>query len=343
MGRWKALFSACVLLCAILANRGSAVAQSAGDFYRGKTIRILVGSEVGGGFSNYALLLSTSLGRFIPGQPSVSVEYMPGTGGVNSINYLANVAPKDGTVIAVAMPNFFLTPYVQPKATRFDPKGFRFIGRMSDFGRVVATWHTSNVKTIDDMKQTHVTLGASSLQSTSSMAPVLMNEFVGTKMDIITGYMGSGPTMVALERGEVGATTIAWSTLSSEHPDWLRDNKVSVIAGLDFSTVPIKGVPRVRDLIQDEKQRAIWDFVALPSEFGTAFLVAPGVPAERLDILRAAFDKAMASEELVAQAQKRQLDIAPKTGAELDVLFQKYGAPTPDIVEAVSRVMGLSK
>ena len=320
-----------------------AIGQSANDFYRGKTIRLLVGSEAGGGFSAYSLLLASRLGHFIPGRPNVSVEYMPGAGGVNSINYLANAAPKDGTVIAVAMPNFFVTPYVQPGVTRFDPKSLHFIGRMSDFGRVLATWNASGAHSVDDLKKSIVTVGASALQSTTSVAPVLMNEILGTKMNVITGYIGTGPTLIALERGEVGALTVAWSTLKSERAEWLREGKVSIIAGLDFNNVPFTGVPRVRDLIADPGKLAIWDFVALPAEFGTAFVAPPGMPDERLRLLRSAFDQALASPELIADAQKRQLDLDPKSGVELDALFQKYGVPTPEIVAAVSRVMGLGK
>jgi tripartite-type tricarboxylate transporter receptor subunit TctC len=341
-GTTKLFELVCVLGIAVAAT-GAARAQVADEFYRGKTIRLLVGSEAGGGFSAYSLLLASAFGRFIPGQPNITVEYMPGAGGVNSINYIANAAPKDGTVIAVAMPNFFVTPYVQPGATRFDPKAFHFIGRMSDFGRVLATWDASGARSVDDLKKKAVTVGASSLQSTTSVAPVLMNEILGTKMNVIAGYMGSGPTLIALERGEVGALTVAWSTLKSERAEWLRDGKVSIIAGLDFNKVPLAGVPRVRDLINDPRQLAIWDFVALPAEFGTAFLTPPGVPEDRLRVLRTAFDQAMGSPELIADAAKRQLELGPKSGAELDTLFQKYGIPTPEIVTTVSRVMGVSK
>lgn len=332
-----------LLLAATLASPGRAIAQTAPDFYRGKSIRLLVGSEAGGGFSVYSLLLANIFARHIPGQPSISVEHMPGAGGVNSINYLANAAPKDGTVIAVAMPNFFVTPYVQPSATRFDPKGFRFIGRMGDFGRALATWTASGARTVDDLRKKTITVGASSLQSTTSVAPILMNEMLGTKMNVIQGYIGSGPTLLALERGEVDSLTVAWSTLKSERPHWLREKKITIVAGLDFNQVPIDDAPRVRDLIGDPEQRAIWDFVALPAEFGTSFLVPPGVPEERLGILRKAFDEAMRSPEMVADAKKRQLDIDPRGGAELDAMFVKYGVPTPAIVATVSRVMGVGQ
>ena len=332
-----------LLLGVAVVSPDLAMAQAAPDFYRGKTIRLLVGSEAGGGFSAYSLLLSAALGRFIPGQPYVSVEHMPGAGGVNSINYIANAAPKDGTVIAVAMPNFFVTPYVQPSATRFDPKAFRFIGSMSDFGRALVTWSASGARTVEDLRKKTITVGASSLQSTTSVAPVLMNEILGTRMNVITGYIGSGPTLVALERGEVDSLTVAWSTLKSERPQWLRDGKISIVAGLDFNKVPIDGVPRVRDLIGDPAQLAIWDFVALPAEFGTAFLAPPGVADERLGVLRTAFDEALRSPEMIADARRRQLELGPKSGVDLDALFRKYGVPTPEIVATVSRVMGVGK
>lgn len=326
-------------LALLMALSSGASVQAQTDFYRGKTLRIVVGSDAGGGFSVYSLLLSAHLGKHIPGNPTVTIEHRPGSGGVNAIDYLANAAPKDGTVIAVAMPNFFVTPFVEPRAAKFNPAEFRFIGRMSDFGRVLASWHTSGTKTIDDLKAKETILGASARRSTTSIQPLLVNEFLGTKMKVITGFMGSGPTAVALERGEVQVTTIAYSTLQSLHPQWLRDKKVNIIAGLDFTDIP--GVPKVRDLIDDPRKKATWDFVALAAEFGTAYVAAPGVPEERLRILRQAFDATMKSDELIADAKKRVLGINPKSGDELDQLFAKMGSPTPEITKHVARIMGI--
>jgi tripartite-type tricarboxylate transporter receptor subunit TctC len=326
-------------LAIITALASGAPVQAQTDFYRGKTLRIVVGSDAGGGFSTYSLLLSAHLGRHIPGNPAVTIEHRPGAGGVNAIDYLANAAPKDGTVIAVAMPNFFVTPFVEPRAAKFNPAEFRFLGRMSDFGRALVAWHTSGAKTIDDLKAKETILAASSRRSTTSIQPILINESLGTKMKVITGFTGSGPTAVALERGEVQVSTIAYSTLQSLHPHWLRDNKINIIAGLDFAEIP--GVRRVRDLIDDPQKKAMWDFVALPAEFGTAFVAAPGVPDERLRILRQAFDATMKSDEMIADAKKRALDINPKPGEPLDQLFAQAGTPTPEIIKHVARIMGV--
>jgi tripartite-type tricarboxylate transporter receptor subunit TctC len=333
--------AALMTICGAL-NFAPTAAHAQTDFYRNKSIKILVGSEPGGGFSSYSLLLSAYLGKHIPGNPAVSIEHRPGSGGINAINYLANAAPRDGTVIAVAMPNFFVTPFVEPKEAKFNPSEFHFLGRISDFGRVLASWHTSGAATVDDLKAKETIVAASARRSTTSIQPVLMNEILGTKMKVIPGFMGSGPTAVALEQGEVQVSTIAWSTLVSLHPDWLRDKKVNVIAGLDFSDTPLPGVPKVRDLIDDPQKKALWDFVALPSEFGTAFLVAPGVPDDRTKILREAFDATMRSTEFIEDAKKRNLDMNPKTGDELDKLFARSGSPTPEIVKTVARVMGVT-
>lgn len=334
-------FAALLVVTGVAASASGAAAQE--QFWRGKTMRVIVGSEAGGGFSSYSLLLSSHLGKFLPGQPSVIVEHLPGAGGVNAINYLANAAPKDGTAIAVAMPNFFVTPFVEPKEARFDPSKFKFVGRISDFGRVLVSWHTTGAATIDDLNKKETIVAASARRSTTSIQPVLMNEILGTKMKVITGFMGAGPTAVAIEQGEVEVTTIAWSTLTSLHGHWLRDKKVNVIAGLDFSDVPVPGVPKVRDLIDDPKKRALWDFVALPSEFGTAFIAAPEVPAERVRAIRDAFNAMVASPEFLADAKKRLLDVNPKTGEELDKLFANVGSPSPDVVATMARVMGITK
>ena len=326
-------------LATFMAFTSGTAALAQGDFYRGKQLKIIVGSEAGGGFSSYSLLLSAYLGKNIPGNPAVSIQHLPGSGGVNAIDYLANAAPKDGTVIAVAMPNFFVTPFVEPSAVKFNPAQFRFLGRMSDFGRVLVSWHATGMKTIDDLKTKETFAGASARRSTTSIQPILLNEILGTRMKVITGFMGSGPTAVALERGEVQVTTIAYSTLVSLHSDWLRDKKVNIIAGLDFTDVP--GVAKIRDMIDDPQKKAMWDFVALGSEFGTSFLVAPDVPEERLRILRQAFDATMRSGEMIAEAKKRNLDINPKSGEELDKLFAASGSPTPETIKHVARIMGV--
>src|SRR6185369_12656439 len=146
-------------------------------------------------------------------------------------------------------PKSLIRPRKRNWAVKFNPAQFRFLGRMSDFGRVLVSWHTTGVKTIDDLKAKETFAGASSRRSTTSIQPVLINEILGARMKVITGFMGSGPTAVALERGEVQVTTIAYSTLVSLHPDWLRDKKVNIIAGLDFTDVP--GVTKIRDMIGD--------------------------------------------------------------------------------------------
>lgn len=331
-----------LLVIGLLFNPVIAVAQTqSGDFYRGKTIRLLIGAAAGGGFSAYALLLSAYLGRHIPGSPAVVIEHMPGGGGINSINYVANAAPLDGTVMAVAIPNFFITPHIEPHAVRFDASRFHFIGRMSDFSRVLVAWHTTGVTSLEDLKAREITLAATARRSTTTAGPMLMNDILGTKMKIVLGYTGTGPTMIAMESGEVGSTTVALPTLSSLQPAWLRENKVRVLAGMDFAHVPIDGVPRVRDLIADPKQRALWDFVALSAEFGTAMVMAPGVPSERVEILRSAFDAMMKNEEFIGEAKRRNLDISPKTGGELAALYKEYGSPPPEIKAAVARIMGV--
>ena len=327
----------------LLASLTPAAAQSAADFYKNKTLRLVVGSSAGGGFSMYAMLLSAHYGKFIPGNPAVVVEHLPGAGGINSINFLANAAPQDGTVIAVAMPNFFVTPFVEPKEALFDPAKFPFVGRMSDFGRVLAAWGKSGIKTLADLEKTESILAAGGRRSTTSVQPMMMNEMLGTKMKVIQGYLGSGTQAIALERGEIQVLTVAWSTLQSLHKEWLDGGKVNIIAGLDFTPVPIPGVPRVRDLIKDPDQLALWDFVALPSEFGTAFLASPKVPADRLQVLRDAFDATLASPEFLADAAKRGLDINPQKGVELDALFVKSGRPTPEMVEKLSYIMGVKQ
>jgi tripartite-type tricarboxylate transporter receptor subunit TctC len=203
---------------------------------------------------------------------------------------------------------------------------------------VLVSWHATGVKTIDDLKAKETFAGASARRSTTSIQPISSTKSLAPDEGHHRIH-GSGPTAVALERGEVQVTTIAYSTLVSLHPDWLRDKKVNIIAGLDFTDVP--GVTKVRDMIGDQRKKAMWDFVALGSEFGTSFLAAPGVQDERLRILSQAFDATMRSDEMIADAKKRNLDINPKSGEELDKLFAASGSPTPETIKHVARIMGV--
>jgi len=330
--------------CALALPATGAMAQASDDnFYAGKTIRVIVGTAAGGGFSTYALLLSAHMPKHIPGSPRMVVEHMPGAGGINSLNYAAVAGPKDGTAFTIVMPNFYLTPHTEPQAVRFDPREFRFLGRMSDFGRVLVTWHGTGIRNIEDLKAKPVVVGASSRASTTYVGPALVNEFLGTKMNIITGYRGTGPTLVAMESGEVGATTVAWTTLQSLRADWLRDNKVHVIASMDGIPAPVDGVPRMRDLIEDPAQRELFDFIHLFAVFGTAAATPPGVPAERVAILREAFDATIKDADFLAEAKKRNLPINPMPGQELDEMFTRDGVPSKELAERAARAMGVNK
>ncbi|MGE3245182.1 MAG: Bug family tripartite tricarboxylate transporter substrate binding protein [Beijerinckiaceae bacterium] len=324
-----------------VAATGAFAQSGSAPFYQGKKIRFMVGTAAGGGFSNYALLLATHMPRHIPGTPNMVVEHMPGAGGINSLNFVASAGAKDGTVMAIMMPNFYVTPFTEPKAVRFDPAKFRFVGRMGDFGRVLVTWHSTGVRSVDDLKKKEVIVGASSRRSTTYTGPEAMNQLLGTKMKMVTGYRGTGPTLIALEKGEVGATTVAWSTLTGLRPQWLAEKKVHVIAGMDRIPVPIKGVPSARDLIKDPAKQAIMDFIGLAAEFGTAVGVAPGVPAERTAILRAAFDATMKDKAFLAEAKKRDMPINPMSGAALDKMFAESGNPSKETIAVVSRMMGI--
>lgn len=338
-GRLAYLASAAASFLLASAIAVPASAQSDADFFRGKTIKLIVGSEAGGGYSTYTIFLASHLGKHIPGNPTVVADHMPGTGGVKAINYISVVAPKDGTILGVTLPNFWVTPAVQPDAAKFDPTAFKFIGRVGDLGRVLVVWNTAGVKTLDELKVKTVLVGATSRRSVTSVQVDLLNQVLGTKIKNVAGYSGTGAMLIAMEKGEVQGTTLGWNTLNVTRDHWMKDRKVTVLAGLDFAKYP--GIPRVRDLITNEQDRALWDFVGLPSEFGSAVAAAPGVPDSRIAMLRKAFDDTVKDPDFLADAKKRKLDINPQSGAELDVLNARLGKPTPEIAARVRTLMGV--
>lgn len=310
------------------------------DFYRGKTIRFVVGTAAGGGYSAAALFLAAHWPRHIPGGPAIAVEHMAGASGMKATNYIANAAPKDGTVVGFAFPNFWINPYVEPESVRFDPAQFRFVGRVSGMDRALAVWRGHGVETIDDLKKKEVVIAATARRSIFSIQPYLMNKLLGTRMKIVTGYAGAGPTLLALERGEAQGTTVGWLTLKAQKPHWIAEDKVILLGALNQARSP-QGEPLVSELIKDPDGKALWDFAALPGIFGTAILIAPGVADERLATLRAAFDATVKDPTYLADAEKRRIDVSPRGGAELDALHRRYGKPSPKVVEGLKEAMGI--
>ncbi len=327
---------ACAFAC------GAARAQSPADFYRGKTVSVVVGFGAGGGYDLYARLLGRFMGEHIPGKPNVIVQNMDGAGSVRAANFVYAAAPKDGTVIAAVNQNMPMYQLLGGKAAQFVAARMVWLGSMGGSNGLLYTWHTSPVKTIDEAKRTEVKLGGTGTNSDSHIFPTLINNLIGTKFKVINGYSGGSKEVhLALERGEVeGRGGNAWASLMSSNRDWIDQKKLNFLVQIGFRPeAEIPDVPMLQDLVKNERDRQIVDLVSLPTVLGYAHWVAPEVPADRVAALRSAYAATMRDPAFLAEAQKLGMMLRPATGAEVEEQVGKVASTPRPVLEEAARVL----
>ena len=316
--------------------RGPAAAQTPAEFYKGKTVDLVIGYPPGGSNDTWGRLLGRHIGKHIPGNPLVVPRNQPGAGSFLAANTVFNVSPKDGTVIAIAAPTTPLDERLGTQGVRFKTAEFNWIGRVDSLVNMVFMWKTSPVKTIADALKTPATLSATGVGSTVYVYPNVMNHVLGTKFKLVLGYKGSGEAMLAVERGEAEGHSTSWVALKVAHPNWLRDKSVSILVQFALKRHPeMADIPTAVELAQNDEQRAILSAVVNAAEVGSAFFTTPGVPADRLDALRRAFDATMKDPEFLAEVERTKLSVNPFTGEELQTLVRSVNNISPDLVEKV--------
>jgi tripartite-type tricarboxylate transporter receptor subunit TctC len=334
-----------MLVCASIALAGAVVvtapaaAQSAADFYKGKTIAILMGTNPGGSYDLYGRVLAEHLSRHIPGNPAIIMEHMPGAGGVIAGNHLYGPGPQDGTKILLshAIP---LAEKLEPKNVRFQSAKFQWLGTYDAIAHTMAIWHDAKVNTIDELKTKPLVIGAFAKGHLSYQWPAMMKHVLGANYQIITGYRSGSDLNLAMERGEVNGWAASWENLAGTRPQWLADKKVSVLASFTFERKKqIPDVPTLLELAPPDK-RDIVEFIAAGTPFGRAMAVGPGVPADRVAVLRKAFDDTMKDPEFLAEAAKRKLDIDPRPAAYAHSLADKLTSASPALLARVKEAIG---
>ncbi len=305
-------------------------------FYRGKTLRIVVGVAVGSGYDINARLLARHLGTHIPGNPAVIVQNQPGAGSLTMTNALFHTGPFDGTAIGASFNGMPTTPLLQPTGVRFDPVKLNWIGSTNRETQVLYVWHTAPVQSWDGVLTQELVMGAQAPGSTQYDYPVLANHLFGTKFKVITGYDGTPKIHLAMERGEVHGTLANWSTLKAISFNWVTEKKVKLLAQWALKKHPeVADVPLVLDFAGSDADRDALRLVLARLEYGRPFFMPPNVPPERVAAVRRAFDAAMKDPALLAEADKLKIDIEPLTGEEVASLVEQV-ARTP--AETVARV-----
>jgi tripartite-type tricarboxylate transporter receptor subunit TctC len=311
-----------------------AKAEPVTDFYRGRTVTLYIGYSVGGGYDNYARVLARHLGNHIPGNPSILPQNMPGAGSLRALNYLYNAAPRDGTAIATFGRGLAMEPLIGSSPTQFDARKLVWLGSGSDEVSLCGTWHTSRIKTWNDMQTIPFTVGGEGSGSDPDIFAAMMKKVFGIKLRIVSGYPGSAELALAVERQEIdGRCGWSLSSLRQMRPDWLATKQFNPVVQLNLEKSPdLAGVPAITEYAQTQAQRQILKLVLSRQSMARPFAAPPGVPADRAEALRQAFERTMADPEFIAEARAAGLEVNPVSGAEIERLVGELYQTPPDVV-----------
>jgi tripartite-type tricarboxylate transporter receptor subunit TctC len=336
--------TALVAVIAVAAASPQAWAQTPEQFYKGKQIELAIGYPPAGSNDVYARLLARHIGKHIPGNPTVVPQNRPGAGSFLALGYMYNVAPKDGSVIAIGAPTAPLDEKLGSQGVRFKTAEFNWIGRIDSLVNIVFLWHTSPVKSVADAQRIESKLSGTGVGSTVSIYPTVMNHVLGTKFKLIMGYKGSNDAQLAVERGEAEGHSTSWTAVKVAHPGWRPEKKINIVVQFALKKHPeLPEVPTVVELARNDEERQILRAVMNATEIGTAFFTTPNTPKDRVEALRRAFDATMKDPEFLAEAQRTKLTVGPMPGEELQKLVAEVAAIKPDILEKVRAAYVIGK
>jgi tripartite-type tricarboxylate transporter receptor subunit TctC len=327
--RQSALLAAAVMLAA---TSTTANADAIADFYRGKTVNVLVGVGAGGEYDLQMRLVARHIGKHIPGNPTVVPQNMTGAGGLKMANYLANVAAQDGTSIGMIANSFPGLQVVGLPGRQFDAAKFHWLGTIAATVETMAVWHTTGVKTIDDVKKRETVAGSTAKGAITYTLPTLMNDVFGTKFKVVTGYTGGNQINLAMERGEVEARNNTWSSWKATKKAWLDEKKIVVIAQAGPKAADLDA-PSVEELAKTPEERQLIELITSGTQMGRPLAISPGTPPERVAALRAAFAATMKDPEFLAEAQKLNFEVQPVLGEAMQRTVAKILATPPAVAE----------
>jgi tripartite-type tricarboxylate transporter receptor subunit TctC len=330
------LATTCVL-AGLIALAAPATSVSAGDYYAGKSIDLLIGAPPGGGYDIYARALARHYGRHIPGQPIIVAKNMPGAASARAAGFISTLAPKDGTAIAALMPGGVVGPLLDEKAeTLFDPTKVLYLGTANNGTRICVSRKDSKIKTFDDALTQKASFGGVSTSDSTRGYGYMHKKTSGAQYDVVSGYSGTAEIALAMERGELdGVCGWDWASFKSQRPDWIRDHKVNLLlqVGLEPNEELTRmGVPSVFKYVTNEDDRKVVELIISQQVFQRSYIAPPGLPAELLETLRSAFDATMRDQEFLHDAETIRIDISPLPGAKVQELVQKIYAAPKDIV-----------
>ena len=315
-------------------------AESAADFYKGKQLKVMIGSGPGGAYDLVGRLLAQHMGKHIPGNPTLVAQNVPGAGSLTLANQLFNTAPKDGTVFGVVTNGMPTAQIFTPETARFDVSKFNWLGSPGAEVQVVMVWHDAAVQTIQDLFTKELIVGGIAPGTATVDNPIIMNGFLGSKFQVISGYESNSQVDLAMERGEVKAQAAnGWVSAKTRNGEWLKTGKAKLVAQYGTKKHPdLQNVP-LFDLPKDADSRQAIEILFARQDYGRPFIAPPGVPADRIEVLRKAFADTMRDAEFLADATKAKLEIDPMSGADMEALTAKVAKTTPEVGAKIRDVL----
>jgi tripartite-type tricarboxylate transporter receptor subunit TctC len=326
--------------CASFAWDAPACAQDVASFYKGKTVRIVVGFTPGGGYDIYARTLARHYGRHIPGNPTVVVQNMPGAASLKSVQYLTAGAPTDGTLITTFNPGLITQSLTSSEKVNVKFLDYAWIGNVSEDFRVCFTWNGTGIKNWQDfLAKDKVTFGNTGIGTSAYIDDRILTDLFGVKLHAVMGYPGSADKRVAIERGELDGDCGSWTSMPE---DWLRDKKVTLLVRFSRQLVPgmPPDLPYAGDLLTDPKKKQTLNLLTAGAVVGRPYIAPRAIPADRLAALRAAFDATMKDSEFLADSAKQRLLVTPMTGGQVESFIKELYQTPPDIVAAAKEISG---
>src|SRR5262245_23360200 len=312
-------------------------ADSVADFYRGKTINVYIGVNVGGGYDFEARLLARFMRAHIPGNPVLVPQNMIGAGGIKMANFLYSIAPQDGTAIGMFPNTLIAVQAVGTDGAQYDANKFSWLGSMTSSPLTFTTWHTTGVRTIEEARRKELTVAASNKGAITYTFPRMLNEFLGTKLKIVSGYQGNSTMVVAMERGEVDGVTNSWDSWKSLNPAWVTDKKINMLVQTEPKSKDLN-IPSVQELARNDEDRQVIALILSGDALGKPLALSPGVPAERVKALRDAFDATVKDPEFIKAATAARIEVDPIPGVTLQERARRVRA-TPKHLAARARAI----
>jgi tripartite-type tricarboxylate transporter receptor subunit TctC len=326
-------------LLTILAIAGAmctnlAKADEVEDFYRGKTVTIIVSNPPGGGYDLLSRTIAPTLAKYIPGKPSIIVQNMPGASGILATNHLFTIAAKDGTVIGGISNTVPFEPLLGTVEARFDPLTFNWLGSPTVETGLLGVWHTVPVNSIEDVKTREVTIASNGPHSTPTFYAKLLNETLGTKLKLVMGYPGQNEFNLAMEKQEVdGTSSLFYSSLVGTRPAWLTEKKIRLLVQYGFEKHPkLPDVPFATDLARNAEDASLMQAAYAALGVGRPYIMPPGVPAARVRAVQEALSATFKDGDFIARAQSLQLETAAaKSGDQLRDIVARAYAISPQV------------